>query len=71
MAKKQQVKGANFVAQQIGDEFVIRINLKKVVGPSGSGKTTVVATTRGNIPILNDGQTVMGLNIFRYPQAKK
>jgi hypothetical protein len=70
-SKAKKIVGSNFTGLVQGDELILRINLKKSVGPSNTGKTMIIATTRGNIPILDDGQTVMGLNIFRYPQAKK
>jgi hypothetical protein len=47
-----------------GNVLVIRVDLSKEFGPSSSGKTTIIASTEGNVPIL-DREEKIGLNIYR------
>ena len=39
-------------------------DLSKEFGPSASGKTTIIASTEGNIPILERDEQI-GLNIYK------
>jgi len=56
----------NYTAEVIGDELVIRVNLKGSTQISKSGKSDIIATTSGNIPIqTQDGPVVLGLNVYR------
>jgi len=50
-----------------GDELVIRVALKGDHKPSSTGKTKIVASSNGNIPILNDviPGLKLGLNVMR------
>ena len=51
-----------------GEKLLITIDLSKKGKKSASGKTIVLASTRGNKPI--DGtDVIMGLNIYKYPDA--
>lgn len=47
--------------------LTIRVNLKKNSGLSKSGKSIVIATTRGNRPVAEDRDEIIGLNIYRKP----
>lgn len=44
--------------------LTIRVDLAKEFGPSSSGKTTIIATTEGNVSILNREEKI-GLNIYK------
>lgn len=46
-----------------GKILTITVDLSKSFGDSASGKTTIIASTKGNVPINTDG-VVMGLNIY-------
>ena len=48
-----------------GETLVIKVDLSKDFGPSKSGKTIIVASTEGNVPIL-DREEKIGMNIYRY-----
>ena len=47
-----------------GDILIIRVDLSKEFGPSSSGKTTIIASTEGNVSILDRDEKV-GLNVYR------
>jgi len=47
-----------------GNILIIRVDLSKEFGPSSSGKTTIIASTEGNVPILDRAEKV-GLNVYR------
>jgi hypothetical protein len=47
-----------------GNILVIRVDLSKEFGPSSSGKTTIIASTEGNVPILDRDEKI-GLNVYR------
>jgi hypothetical protein len=47
-----------------GNILIIRVDLSKDFGPSSSGKTTIIASTEGNVPILDRDEKV-GLNVYR------
>src|SRR5437867_8898626 len=47
-----------------GNILIIRVDLSKEFGPSSSGKTTIIASTEGNVPIL-DREEKVGLNVYR------
>jgi ABC-type glutathione transport system ATPase component len=47
-----------------GKTLTITVDLSKEFGDSGSGKTTIIASTKGNVPIDTEGR-VMGLNIYK------
>ena len=47
-----------------GSILTITIDLSKEFGPSSSGKTTIIATTEGNVSIL-DREEKIGLNIYK------
>lgn len=59
--------GKNVSYTVTGTKLVIEIDLSKEFGLSASGKTITVATTQGN---KNIGGTFLGLNAYRYPDAK-
>jgi hypothetical protein len=46
-----------------GKILTITVDLSKSFGDSASGKTTIIASTKGNVPIDTEGH-VMGLNIY-------
>jgi hypothetical protein len=48
-----------------GDKLVITVDLSQDFGPSKSGKTKIIASTEGNIPIPNNEEIRMGLNIYK------
>ncbi len=47
-----------------GNILIIRVDLSKEFGPSSSGKTTIIASTEGNVPILDRDEKI-GLNVYR------
>ena len=47
-----------------GNILIIRVDLSKEFGPSSSGKTTIIASTEGNVSIL-DREEKVGLNVYR------
>ncbi len=48
-----------------GDILTIQVDLSKEFGPSSSGKTIIIASTEGNVSILDDEDKKIGLNIYR------
>ena len=49
-----------------GETLIIKVDLSKDFGPSKSGKTIIVASTEGNVSVLERDEKI-GLNIYRYP----
>lgn len=47
-----------------GNVLVIRVDLTKEFGPSSSGKTTIIASTEGNVSVL-DREEKVGLNVYK------
>jgi hypothetical protein len=47
-----------------GDTLTITVDLTKEFGPSASGKTVIIATTEGNVRLV-DRDEFMGLNVYR------
>ena len=47
-----------------GNILTIKVDLSKEYGPSSSGKTIIVASTEGNVSIL-DREEKLGLNVYR------
>lgn len=47
-----------------GNILTIKVDLTKEFGPSASGKTTIIASTEGNVPILDRDEKI-GLNVYR------
>ena len=47
-----------------GNILIIRVDLTKEFGPSSSGKTTIIASTEGNVSVL-DREEKVGLNVYR------
>lgn len=47
-----------------GNILTITVDLSKEFGPSASGKTTIVASTEGNVSVL-DREEKIGLNIYK------
>ena len=47
-----------------GSMLTIRVDLSKEFGPSSTGKTIIIASTEGNVTILNR-QEKIGLNVYR------
>lgn len=41
------------------------VDLKKDFGPSKSGKTVIVATTGGNVEVVEGSGTFIGLNVYK------
>ena len=50
-----------------GETLIIKVDLTKELGPSKSGKTIIIASTEGNVSVL-DREEKIGLNVYRYPQ---
>ncbi len=50
-----------------GETLIIKVDLSKDFGPSKSGKTIIVASTEGNVPVLERDEKI-GLNVYRYPE---
>jgi len=47
-----------------GTTLTIKVDLSKDFGPSSSGKTTIIASTEGNVSILEREEKI-GLNIYK------
>ncbi len=47
-----------------GTILTIKVDLSKDFGPSSSGKTTIIASTEGNVSILEREEKI-GLNIYK------
>ena len=47
-----------------GDILTITVDLTKEFGPSASGKTIIIASTQGNVSVL-DREEKIGLNVYR------
>ena len=47
-----------------GTMLTINVDLSKDFGPSASGKTTIIASTEGNVSILEREEKI-GLNIYK------
>ncbi|MEK7804397.1 MAG: hypothetical protein AAB264_01680 [Planctomycetota bacterium] len=47
-----------------GTMLTIKIDLSKEFGPSTSGKNIIIASTEGNVSVL-DREEKIGLNIYR------
>lgn len=62
--KPQQV-GENIQVETTDDEIIIRIKRDYDGGPSASGKTLIVASSKGNKQVTQDG-IILGLNAYRY-----
>ena len=50
--------------------LTITVDLSKNAGLSKSGKTILVASTQGSAEVPGAQGTFVGLNVFKYPQAK-
>jgi hypothetical protein len=50
-----------------GETLTIKVDLSKDFGPSKSGKTIIIASTEGNVSVLERDEKI-GLNIYRYPE---
>jgi hypothetical protein len=50
-----------------GETLTIKVDLSKEFGPSKSGKTVIVASTEGNVSVLERDEKI-GLNVYRYPE---
>jgi hypothetical protein len=44
--------------------LTIKVDLTKEFGPSSSGKTIIIATTEGNVPIPDNDDKKIGLNVY-------
>ena len=47
-----------------GTTLTITVDLAKEFGPSASGKTIIIASTEGNVPVLDRDEKI-GLNIYK------
>ena len=47
-----------------GNILTITVDLTKEFGPSSSGKTIIIASTEGNVSVL-DRDAKVGLNVYR------
>ena len=47
-----------------GNILTIKVDLSKEFGPSSSGKTIIIASTEGNVSVLDRDEKV-GLNVYR------
>lgn len=55
----------NIDMQVQGDTLTIKVDLKKEFGPSASGKTIIIATTEGNITVLEHESIKIGINVYK------
>jgi len=49
----------------------LEVDLSKTQGPSSTGKTEIIATTRGNAPLPDQPDIMVGLNVYRYVVPRK
>ena len=49
-----------------GETLIIKVDLSKNFGPSKSGKSIIVASTEGNVSVLDMDEKI-GLNVYRRP----
>ena len=54
----------NVALTREGTMLTIKVDLSKDFGPSASGKTTIIASTEGNVSILEREEKI-GLNIYK------
>ena len=47
-----------------GNILTIKVDLTKEFGPSSSGKTIIIASTEGNVSVV-DREEKIGLNVYR------
>ena len=47
-----------------GNILTIKVDLTKEFGPSSSGKTIIIASTEGNVSVV-DREERIGLNVYR------
>lgn len=67
MAKSSKTLGKNITYTLDGNKLTLEIDLSKDFGPSASGKTIIIASSEGNKDV---GDVKVGLNIYKYPDAK-
>ena len=48
-----------------GSTLTITVDLSKDFGKSSSGKSTIIATTEGNVTVLDTDDIKIGLNIYK------
>jgi len=48
-----------------GDILTLKVDLSKDFGPSKSGKSITIASTEGNIPVPENDEIKIGLNIYK------
>ncbi len=48
-----------------GDILTIKVDLTKDFGPSSSGKTIIIASTEGNVSVLEHEEKKIGLNVYK------
>ena len=48
--------------------LTIKVDLTQEFGPSSSGKSIIIASTEGNVSVLERDEKI-GLNVYRKPQA--
>ena len=68
MAKATEMKESdeNVKLDLKGNILTITVDLSQDFGKSVSGKTTIIASTKGNIPIVGSiNGAIMGLNIYK------
>jgi len=51
-----------------GNILTIKVDLSEEFGPSSSGKSIIIATTEGNVSVLERDEKI-GLNVYRKPDA--
>jgi hypothetical protein len=54
-----------------GNILTVTVDLSKDFGASASGKTISIASTKGNVSIPGHEGVKIGLNVYKYPEAKK
>ena len=60
------VRNVSFAKDKSGT-VVIQFDPTKEFGPSASGKTVIVAATGGNVERPGHENTMVSLNVYRYP----
>ena len=48
-----------------GDILIMKVDLSKEFGPSKSGKSITIASTEGNIPVPENEEIKIGVNIYK------
>lgn len=55
----------NVKIEKKGKILTITVDLSKTGTPSSTGKSLTIASTKGNVKIEGEGETYVGLNVYK------